>query len=138
MKGDALNPVNARMLRAGVGCFKFHVTSGGFLVMANLWRSLWTDDCGAIIATEFLFFVTIVVIGLITGFAAIRAAVVTELTALGNAILALNVGFSFGGLSGCCAETEGSQAIDIPAQLPGPVCTPPTVPVVIVPVLPCT
>jgi hypothetical protein len=41
----------------------------------------------AIIATEFLFFVTIVVIGLISGFAAIRAAVVTELTDLGNAIL---------------------------------------------------
>jgi len=105
--------------------------------MANLWRSLWTDDHGAIIATEFLFFVTIVVIGIITGLAAIRAAVVVELTELANAILALNESFSFGGLSGCCAETAGSQAIDVPEVLPGPICTPPAIPSVIDVALPC-
>ena len=105
--------------------------------MANLWRNLWTDDCGALIATEFLFVVTLLVIGIIVGLASVRNAVVTELAELANAILALSEGYSFAGISGCCAATDGSQTIDIPGTITPPTCTPATS-VSVIDVTPCS
>lgn len=102
----------------------------------SLMNRLWNDDGGALIAIEFLFVATIIVIGLIVGLVGVRNAVVAELTELGNAVLALSQGYSFAGLVGCCAATDGSQAIDIPGLLDQPICTPPFVPSVIE-VIPC-
>jgi len=84
---------------------------------------LWNDDCGALIAAEFLFVATILVIGIVVGLVSVRNAVVHELVELGNAFLALSQGYSIGGLSGCCATVDGSQAIDTPGLLDDPVCT---------------
>jgi Flp pilus assembly pilin Flp len=103
--------------------------------MKHLLAKLWKDDCGALIATEFLFIATILVIGIIVGLTAVRSAVNVELTNLANAILALNMSYSFGGQSGCCAETSGSQLIVISQSIPGPICTPPIPSVSII--LPC-
>jgi hypothetical protein len=97
---------------------------------------LWKDDCGALIASEFLFVATILVIGIIVGLASVRDAVNTELAELANAILALSQGYSISGQQGCCSETDGSQAIDTPGLVPDPLCTPPAIPSVI-DVLPC-
>jgi len=105
-------------------------------VTKQLFRKLWSDDQGALIAMEFLFVAVITVIGIITGLVAVRNAINTELTELANAILALSPGYAFSGQSGCCAYTDGSQAIVIPTQLPFPTCSPPFFPVVIAPV-PC-
>jgi len=105
-------------------------------MMRCLLRRLWEEDQGAIIAMEFLFFAVILIIGIIVGLVAVRQAINIELTELANAILALNPGYAFSGVSGCCAFTEGSQAIVIPTQLPFPICTPPSFPVVIAPI-PC-
>lgn len=91
----------------------------------NLVQRLWNDDAGALIAIEFLFVATIIVIGIIVGLAGVRSAVVAELTELGNAVLALSQGYYIGGLEGCCSNTDGSQAIDIPGLLPEPICTTP-------------
>ncbi|NBO92739.1 MAG: hypothetical protein EBV06_10590 [Planctomycetia bacterium] len=99
-------------------------------------QKLWNDDGGALIAMEYLFIATILVIGIIVGLSGVRDAVVVELTELGNAILALSQGYSFSGLTGCCAFTDGSQAIDTPSLLVTPTCTPPFVPSVI-DVIPC-
>ena len=102
-------------------------------------RQLWQDDQGAVLATEYLFLVTILILGLVVGLSNLRTAINAELTELGNAILALNLSFTFSGLTGCCAGVAGSQAIDIPGTLlTPPVCTPPTIPVVIEVPLPCT
>ena len=98
---------------------------------------LWHDDGGALIATEFLFVATILIIGIIVGLSGLRDAVVVELTELGNAILALSQGYSISGLTGCCAATDGSQAIDTPGLLVPPTCTPPAIPSVI-DVIPCS
>jgi Flp pilus assembly pilin Flp len=106
-------------------------------MMKNMLNRLWSDDQGALIAMEFLFVATILVIGIIVGLSAVRSAVNAELTALGNAILALSPGFTISGQSGCCASTDGSAAIFIPSTIPGPVCTPPAIPVVIT-VTPCS
>jgi Flp pilus assembly pilin Flp len=102
----------------------------------TLVQRLWNDDDGALIAIEFLFVATILIIGIIVGLAAIRDAVNTELTELGNAILALSQGYIIQGQVGCCASTDGSQAIDTPGLLPDPLCVPPAIPSVI-DVIPC-
>lgn len=105
-------------------------------MVKKLLTSVWSDDRGALIASEFLFVATILVIGIIVGLASVRDAVNTELAELANAILALSQGYSISGQEGCCALTDGSQAIDTPALVPEILCTPPFIPSVI-DVLPC-
>lgn len=105
-------------------------------MMKSMMQKLWNDDGGALIAMEFLFVATIIVIGLIVGLVGVRNAVVAELTELGNAILALSQGYNINGLTGCCSSTDGSQAIDTPGLLDAPACTPPAIPSVIE-VVPC-
>ena len=77
--------------------------------MRKLFARLWNDDCGALIAMEFLFVATILVIGTIVGLTDVRNAINTELGELANAILALSEGFTLSGQSGCGAQTDGSQ-----------------------------
>jgi hypothetical protein len=108
---------------------------GGLKSMTKLLRKLWNDDCGALIATELLFVISILVIGLIVGLVGLRNAIVSQLTALGDAILALNFGFSIAGLSGCCSATSGTQVIQITEQLTPPICVAP--PPTIIDVPPC-
>jgi Flp pilus assembly pilin Flp len=99
--------------------------------MKSLMSKLWKDDTGALISAEFLFVATILVIGVIVGLASVRDALNTELAELGNAILALSQGYTISGQSGCCAATDGSQAIDTPGLLPEIICIPPAIPSVI-------
>jgi hypothetical protein len=96
--------------------------------MQRLMGKFWQDDCGALIATEFLFVATILVIGTVVGLSAVRDAVNVELSELANAILALSQGFTVSGQSGCCAETDGSQAIDSPSLVTPPICVAPSQP----------
>ncbi len=96
--------------------------------MRQVFVKLWKDDAGALIATEFLFVATILIIGIIVGLASVRDAVVTELVELGNAILALSQGYIVSGQTGCCSQTDGSQAIDTPGLLPEALCVPPAIP----------
>ena len=56
--------------------------------MSKLMLKLWKDDAGAIIAAEYLFVATILVIGIIVGLASVRDAVNTELAERRNLILA--------------------------------------------------
>jgi Flp pilus assembly pilin Flp len=93
--------------------------------MKKLLGKFWNDDAGALIAAEYLFFSSIVVIGITVGLTAFRNAVVTEFEELANAYLAISQGYSFGGLSGCCAAVQGSQTIDTPGLVTPHVCTPP-------------
>lgn len=99
--------------------------------MKHLMTKLWNDDCGALIAAEFLFVSTILVIGIIVGLAAVRTAINIELSELANAYLALSQGYVISGQQGCCANTDGSQAIDTPSLVPQVLCTPPAIPSVI-------
>jgi Flp pilus assembly pilin Flp len=105
--------------------------------MKHLMAKLWNDDCGALIAMEFLFVATILVIGIIVGLTAVRSAINIQLSNLADAILALNMSYAFSGQSGCCAETEGSQFIMTPTQVPQPFCIPPISPSVST-LTPCT
>ncbi len=94
--------------------------------MRKLILSLWRDDQGAIIAIEYLFVATILVLGIIVGLTNLRTAINVELTELGNAILALSQGYTVSGAAG--ASTDGSAAIDTPGSLGGSTLVPPSAP----------
>jgi len=94
----------------------------------NALERLWRDDQGAVLATEYLFVVTILVIGLIVGLTGLRSAINAELTELGNAILALSQGYTFNGITFSGGSIDGSQAIDTPDLLTPPTSTPPFAP----------
>jgi Flp pilus assembly pilin Flp len=99
--------------------------------MSLMLKKLWNDDQGALIAMEFLFVATILVLGILAGIGSVRSAINAELAELSNAILALSQGYSIGGQQGCCATVDGSQAIDTPGLVPGALCTPAAIPSVI-------
>src|SRR2546423_748982 len=80
--------------------------------MRHLMRHLWNDDKGALIATEWVFIVTILVIGLVVGLKSVQQAVVNELEEVASAIGALSQSYSFGGTSGCCSYSYGSTYWD--------------------------
>jgi len=105
--------------------------------MKSMLKRLWSDDQGALIAMEFLFVATILVIGIIVGLSSVKNAVNAELTELANAILALSQGYTISGQTGCCASTDGSAAIDTPGLITGPTCVAPAIPSVI-DVTPCS
>lgn len=84
--------------------------------MRNGFRQLWSDDRGALIATEWVFLVTILVIGLVVGLKSVQQAVVNELEEVASAIGALSQSYSYGGTSGCCAYTYGSTYNDAAAN----------------------
>jgi hypothetical protein len=86
----------------------------------RLVKELWNDDCGALIAAEYLFIVTILIIGIIVGLAGLREAIVIELTETGNAILALSQGFTISGMSFDGGDIDGSQATDLAGILADP------------------
>lgn len=94
-------------------------------------KKLWNDDQGALIAMEFLFVATILVIGIIAGLSSVRSAVNVELSELANAILALSQGYTIQGQVGCCAQVDGSQAIDTPGLVPDVLCNGQIIPSVI-------
>lgn len=96
--------------------------------MKTLAAKLWIDDDGALIAAEYLFVVTILVIGTIIGLSAVREAINTELTEVANALLALSQGFTISGQSGAGASFDGSQAFDTPGYITDPVSTSPAIP----------
>jgi Flp pilus assembly pilin Flp len=76
--------------------------------MRNLMLKLWNDDRGALIATEWVFVATILVIGLVVGLKAVQQAVVTELEDVAGAVGSLSQSYQFGGTSGCGGSTNGS------------------------------
>jgi len=91
--------------------------------MRHLMLKLWRDDMGALIATEWVFVVTILVIGLVTGLKAVQQAVLNELEEVAGAIGALSQTYQFGGTSGCCSSSNGSSFTDTSNVFPLESCT---------------
>ena len=71
--------------------------------MKKMLLKLWNDDAG-IVALEYLLLATIVGLGLVVGLSALSEALNQELTELGNAILALDQGYTF------AAQTTATNA----------------------------
>lgn len=94
-------------------------------------KQMWQDDSGAILATEYLFVATILVIGLVIGLAGLRTAINAELTELGNAILALSQGFTVNGADSSGGSVDGSGTMDTPGTLTPPTPALPAIPSVV-------
>ena len=85
---------------------------------------LWNDDRGALIATEWLFIATIIVIGIVIGLVYVRNAVTSKFSEFAQAILFINVSYRYPGLEGkysyggYLASVAGANVIDrvIPLQ----------------------
>ncbi len=86
--------------------------------MRNLMQKLWKDDGGFIVSFELMLIFVILLLGIIAGLTNLRNAVVAELTETGEAILALNQGYTISGLSGCSGSSAASGATDTCATLP--------------------
>jgi hypothetical protein len=81
--------------------------------MRQLVLKLWKDDCGALIATEWVFVATILVLGSITGLVMVRQAVLAELQDMAQAIMSLDQSYSFSSQSNCESSTAGSAYFDL-------------------------
>ena len=79
--------------------------------MQHLHR-LWHDESGFLLSTELVLVGTIAVIGLLTGMTTLRNAVVQEMSDVAGAVQDLNQTYSFNGILGHSASSEGSDFID--------------------------
>jgi Flp pilus assembly pilin Flp len=82
--------------------------------MRKLMLKLWHDDHGALLATEWVFVSTIMVIGLVAGLKSVQQAVSTELEDFSNAIGSLSQAYAYSGSSGCngAAQAAGTDFVD--------------------------
>jgi hypothetical protein len=81
--------------------------------MSRVLAKLWCDDRGAILSSELLFMFTMLTVGTVSGLAAMRQAIVSELVETANAMLALNQSYSFSGVAiAGVASSAGSAAVD--------------------------
>ena len=76
--------------------------------MFQLVRKLWRDDRGALIATEWVFIATILIIGAITGFVAVRQAIITEVLDFAGHLNGAFQNYSFSGQANCESSGAGS------------------------------
>lgn len=65
--------------------------------MKRILTNLWTDDCGALLATEWVVLATILVTGIIPGLVAIRKGLLNEMKDVSNATLSLDQSYEFTG-----------------------------------------
>lgn len=84
--------------------------------MTNLLRRLWADDHGAVISTELVLVIGILIFGIIPGLVALRNSVIAGLGTVGNVITQLVPSFTFSGFAigragggGTIAQIQGYQ-----------------------------
>ncbi len=77
---------------------------------------LWRDENGAVITTELVLVLTIMVIGAMTGLVSLRDAIVTELADVADAIATLDQSYVIPGVTSQFAATAGTEFIDLPDQ----------------------
>lgn len=83
------------------------------MLAMKLLHQLWADEIGAVLSSELVLIMTLLVIGMIAGLSALRVAVVQELGDIAGAIGKLSQSYSFGGVTACCASTAGSSFEDL-------------------------
>jgi hypothetical protein len=78
-------------------------------MVQNLLLKLWRDDAGALLTTEWLMVATILIVGVITGFIAVRQAVLARAFDLASPALGGGQSYTFTGQANCAASTGGSS-----------------------------
>ncbi len=80
--------------------------------MRNFLSQLWSDECGFVVSSELVFVATLLVIGLTTGFSAIRNQVVGELADVADAVSELDQSYSFAQITANNSSTRGAAFVD--------------------------
>ena len=75
-------------------------------------KRLWSDEAGFVVSSELILVGTVAVIGLLTGLAAVRDGVVSELSDVAGAVQDLNQSYSLFGVTGHSAATAGMDYDD--------------------------
>jgi Flp pilus assembly pilin Flp len=76
----------------------FHLLSG-VASMSNLFCRLWADDRGAVISTELVLVIGILIFGIIPGLVALRNSVIAALATIGNTLTNIVPSFTYSGFS---------------------------------------
>ena len=90
--------------------------------MSNLFRRLWADDRGAVISTELVLVIGILIFGIIPGLVALRNSVIAALGTIGNTLTDLVPSFTYSGFA--IGAASGGRTI---AQVQGYQVDPSTV-----------
>ena len=72
--------------------------------MMRTLRDLWTDDCGALMATEWVILATVLLLGIIPGLVAVRNGLLSELSDEANAVMSLDQSYEFEGQEIVCED----------------------------------
>ena len=78
----------------------------------KLLKRLWSDESGFVISSELVLIATVLVIGMLTGLATVREAVLQELADVANAIAIVNQSYSFSGITSHNSSTSGTTFTD--------------------------
>jgi Flp pilus assembly pilin Flp len=65
--------------------------------MSNLLRRLWADDNGAVISTELVLVLSILIFGIIPGLVALRNSIIASLGNIGDTLVELVPSFTYSG-----------------------------------------
>ena len=79
------------------GCDTHSILTQEKLAVSNLFSRLWDDDQGAVISTELVLVLGILVFGLIPGLVALRNSVNAALATIGNILGRITPSFTFSG-----------------------------------------
>lgn len=80
--------------------------------MSVLLNRFWNEEDGAIISSELILVMTVLILGMIVGLSALRDSIVGELADVAAAFGSINQSYQFFGLSGHSAEVVGSFYLD--------------------------
>lgn len=80
--------------------------------MWNLFTTLWQDENGSVLATEYLMLGTIVTIGTATGLAAVRDSLNDEYAEFGNQVRQVRQTYSVPARKGAAGSTGGTRVTD--------------------------
>jgi hypothetical protein len=67
--------------------------------MVGMLRRVWADDRGAVISTELVLVISILIFGIIPGLVALRNSLIAALGTIGNTLTELVPSFTFSGFS---------------------------------------
>jgi hypothetical protein len=65
--------------------------------MSNMLRKLWADDRGAVISTELVLVISILIFGVIPGLVALRNSIISALGNIGDTLVELVPSFTYSG-----------------------------------------
>ena len=81
--------------------------------MRKFLSQLWQDEAGFVISSELVFIFTLVVLGMIAGFATLRDQVLGELGDLADAVSEFDQSYSISAVTGHSASTSGANFEDV-------------------------